>query len=162
EDLREWEWRYLMRLCRVDPLVIRDKKAVYGVAFGSDGERLASVGGDGAVRIWNSKTGKVIRELENAHRGVACCVAFHPHGNHLASVGADRRVKVWDLTTDPPCKVFECPCDADNPYGTAYAAAFSPLAPDHLVVGSNGVVTIWDWKAEKAVHTFPGHETDRI
>src|SRR5206468_8876352 len=42
QDLREWEWHYLMRLCRVDPLVIRDTTEVNGVAFSPDGERFAS------------------------------------------------------------------------------------------------------------------------
>ena len=50
EDLRGWEWHYLMRLCKVEPLVIRDKTEVNGVAFSPDGERLASAGGDGAIR----------------------------------------------------------------------------------------------------------------
>ena len=50
-----------MRLCRVEPLVIRDKTEVNGVAFSPDGERLASAGGDGTVKIWNSRTGKVIQ-----------------------------------------------------------------------------------------------------
>src|SRR5262249_30671608 len=162
EDLRKWEWRYLMRLCRVDPVIIRDKRAVYGVAFSSDGERLASAGGDGAVQVWNSRTGKVIQMRKDAHTRFACCVAFHPEGNHLASVGADGRVNVWELTAGPTRKEIERPCDADNTYGTAYAAAFSPLDPDHLAVGYHGTVTIWDWKHEQAVHTFHGHKTDRI
>src|SRR5262249_19901702 len=127
EELRGWDWSYLMRLCRVDPVIIRGQNPVYGVAFASDGERLASASGDGAVRVWHSRTAELRRELKNAHRGFACCVTFHPRGTHLASVGADGQVKVWDLTAGPPRKVFERPCDADNPYGTAYAAAFSPL-----------------------------------
>jgi WD40 repeat protein len=162
EDLRGWEWRYLMRLCRVNPVVMRDRKAVYGVAFSPDGERLASADADGTIRIRNSKTGELIRPIENAHKGFACCVAFHPHGDHLASVGADKRVKVWDLTTVPPGTVFERDCDAVPAYGTAYSAAFSPFDPDHLAVGYAGTVTVWNWRAEKPVHTFPGHETDRI
>ena len=68
EDLREWEWHYLMRLCRVEPLVLRDKTEVNGVAFSPDGERLASAGGDGTVKIWNSRTGDVIQTLPSAHR----------------------------------------------------------------------------------------------
>ena len=67
EDLREWEWHYLMRLCKVEPLVIRDKTEVNGVAFSPDGERLASAGGDGTVKIWNSRTGKVIQTVHRAH-----------------------------------------------------------------------------------------------
>ena len=40
----------------------------------------------------------------------------------------------------------------------------SPLdpEPDHLAVGYDGTVTIWNWKSEQPVHTFRGHETDRI
>ena len=59
KDLRGWEWHYLMRLCRVEPLVLRDKTEVNSLAFSSDGELLASAGGDGAVKVWNSRTGKL-------------------------------------------------------------------------------------------------------
>ena len=162
KDLRGWEWRYLMRLCKVDPLVIQDKKAVHSIAFSSDGEQLASAGGDGILRVRNSRTGQLIAEIENERKVFACSVAFHPHGNHLASVGADGFAKVWDLTTVPPSKVFDRPCDADNPFGITYSAAFSPLNPDHLAFGFNGTVTIWNWRTEERVHTFPGHETERI
>ena len=58
EDLRGWEWHYLMRLCRVEPLVLRDKTEVNSLAFSPDGEFLASAGGDGAVKVWNSRTGE--------------------------------------------------------------------------------------------------------
>ena len=96
-----------MRLCRVEPLVLRDKTEVNSVAFSPDGERLASAGGDGAVKVWNSRTGKVIQTLPRAHRLRSFSVAFHPDGKHLASAGADRQVKVWDLTTGRP--VFDRP-----------------------------------------------------
>jgi WD40 repeat protein/serine/threonine protein kinase len=159
-DLRGWEWRYLMRLCCVKPVLIRTRQAAHSIAFDSGGERLASAGGDGAVRVWNSRTGQMIRLLENAHQGFACSVAFHPEGNHLVSVGADGWMRVWDLTTGRA--VFDRPCDATHPFGTAYAAAFSPLDPDHVAVGCDGTVTIWNWRTEARVHAFPGHDTDRI
>jgi WD40 repeat protein/serine/threonine protein kinase len=161
EDLRGWEWRYLMRLCRVESLVTRDKAGFHSVAFSSDGDRLASAAADGAVKVWNSRTGKVLATIP-AHRGFASCVAFHPGGNHLLSVGADKLAKVWDLTTAPPRKVFERPCDAVHMFGTAYAGAFSPLAPDQLAVGWEGTVTVWNWRTGKRVHAFPGHGPHRI
>jgi len=40
EDLRGWEWHYLMRLSRVEPLVFQDQTAVNAVAFSPDGQRL--------------------------------------------------------------------------------------------------------------------------
>jgi hypothetical protein len=49
EDLREWEWYYLMRLCRVEPTILRDKTEVNGAALSPDGEWLTSAGSDGTV-----------------------------------------------------------------------------------------------------------------
>ena len=47
------------------PVILRDKtKAeVNSVAFSPDGERLASAGGDGTVKVWNSRTGEVVQTL---------------------------------------------------------------------------------------------------
>lgn len=163
EELRGWEWRYLMRLCRVEPEIIRDLRAIHSVAFSRDGERLASSGEDGAVKVWNARTGKWLKTIP-AHKGIASSIAFHPESTHLASVGADNPpgVKVWDLTTDPPVAVFEKPCDAVRTFGTAYTAAFSPLHPDHLAVGFEGAVTIWNWRTRQAVHTFVEGGNHRI
>src|SRR5262249_28444477 len=73
EDLRGWEWHYLMRLCKVEPVVLRDSTKVYSVAFGPDRERIASAGKDGRIKIWNSRTGRAIQEFR-AHDKAACGV----------------------------------------------------------------------------------------
>jgi WD40 repeat protein len=160
EHLREWEWRYLMRLWRVEPLVLPDQTEVNSLAFSRDGEFLASAGGDGKVKVWSSKTGRVVQTL-SAHAGVACSVAFHRDGRHLASVGADGQVKVWDRTTGE--KLFSEPCDAVHRFGSAYAAAFSPDGRQ-LAAGNAGDVNVWDWNSgsKKPLHTFPGDDKRRI
>jgi WD40 repeat protein/serine/threonine protein kinase len=155
EDLRGWEWYCLMRLCKEEPLIIRDKTGVHGVAFSPDGERLASAGADGSVRIWNSRADKLLLEFR-AHDKAACAVAFHPDGQHLASAGMDGWAKVWDLATGQ--EVFRAPSDANRPNGAAYTVAFRPPDGRHLAAGKDGVVSIWDWKNGQPVHTFPGHE----
>src|SRR5262249_40578212 len=107
EGLRQWEWHYLQRLCRVDPIVFRDQAEVNCVAFSPDGGRLASAGEDRRIRIRDSRTGEVLQTL-NANTDFAVySVAFHPGGHHLAAAGADGEVNVWDLTTGD--KVFTCP-----------------------------------------------------
>jgi WD40 repeat protein/serine/threonine protein kinase len=159
KDLREWEWRYLQRLCRVEPVILRDKTEVNSLAFSPDGERLASAGGDGAVKVWNSKTGKVIQTLD-AHPDAVFSVAFHPDGKHLASVGADQRVKVWDLTTSR--EVFGGPCGAVHNFGTAYCVAFSPGDGRQLAAGSDGAVRVWDWRNDRLANTFAGHQKRAI
>ena len=157
ERLRDWEWHFLARLCQVDPLIIRDTTEVNSLAFGRGGEWIASACGDGTLKIWDSKTGKLVRRIPNAHERFASSVAFHPDGNHLASVGWDNLVKVWDLTTDPPRQVFCRPCDAVRPMGTAYAVAFRPGDGRYLAAGSDGAVKLWDWQNDRLEHRFAGH-----
>ena len=159
DDLRGWEWHYLVRLCKAEPLVIRDETEVNGVAFSPDGERLVSAGGDGAVKVWNGRTGKVIQTLD-AHPDAVFSVAFHPDGRHLASVGADQKVKVWDLTTRT--QVFDGPCDAVHNFGTAYTVAFSPGDGRQLAAGSGGAAKVWDWRSRQPLHTFDGHQKRAI
>ena len=159
EDLREWEWYYLMRLCKVEPLVIPDTTEVRGVAFSPTGDRLASAGGDGTVKIWNSTTGKMIQTFP-AHTDSVVSVAFHPDGKHLASRGADLKVKVWDLTATGQA-VFTERCDATRKFGSAYTVAFSPDGRQ-LAAGTDGVVKVWDWKNRQLLHSLPGHEKNAI
>jgi eukaryotic-like serine/threonine-protein kinase len=160
EELREWEWHYLMRLCLIDPLVIQDKSEFNGVAFSPDGERLASAGGDGTVKIWNSRTGNVVQTIEKAHADAVVSVAFHPDGMHVASRGADLKLKVWDLTaTDQP--VWTEPCDTVRKFGTAYTIAFSADGR-LLAAGTDGVVRVWDWKNRQLLHSLPEHNFHSI
>jgi WD40 repeat protein/serine/threonine protein kinase len=154
QDLREWEWHYLMRLSRVEPLVIRDKTEFNGVAFSPDGEQLASAGGDGSVKIWNSRTGAEVQTFP-AHTEAVISLAFHPDGKHLASRGADLKVKVWDLTATGQA-LFTQPCDATRRFGIAYTIAFSADGR-LLAAGTDGVVKVWDWKNRQLLHSLPGH-----
>src|SRR5207247_6621080 len=136
-----------------------------GLAFSPDGERIASAGKDGKVKIWNSRTGRINQEFP-AHTGAGCSVTFHPDGKHLATAGADRLVKVWDLTaTDQP--VWTEKCDAIRTLGGAYTAAytvaFSPPDGRLVAAGHDEDVSVWDWnKGGPPLYTFSGYEIDSI
>ena len=60
-----------MRLCKVDPLVLRESTEVYGVAFSLDGEHIASAGNDGKVKIWDSRTRRIIQEAYDPPEALA-------------------------------------------------------------------------------------------
>jgi WD40 repeat protein/serine/threonine protein kinase len=158
DDLRDWEWHYLIRLCKVDPLVIPIGAEAFGVAFSSDGKLLASAGGDGRVKIWNSQTGEVIRQIP-AHAKSVVCVTFHVDGRRVAAVDVDNQVKVWDWTTGR--EEFRGRCDVGRKFGTAQTAAFSPDGR-RLAAGSDGGVRVWDWEDGRVLHTLPGHERNAV
>jgi WD40 repeat protein len=166
EDLREWEWRYLMRLCRFEQLVIPDTTEVHGMAFSPDGEQLAWGGGNGTVKVWDRRTRKVMQTIP-AHSESVVSVAFHPDGKHLASRSMDLTVKVWDLmATGQP--VWTERCNLTRTFGSAHTIAFSPdgrqlaaavWSPDFP---TEGVVKVWDWKNRLLVHELPGHDFHTI
>jgi WD40 repeat protein/serine/threonine protein kinase len=167
EHLREWEWYYLKRLWRVEPVVLRDQTEVNSLSFSRDGEFLASAGGDGTLKVWSSNTGRVVKSF-SAHSGFACSVAFHPDGMHLASVGKDGQVKVWDWQNGD--KLFSAACDTVHTFGSAYAAAFSPDGRQ-LAAGNSrpdqsqkpgSDVTVWDWRSGQLLHTFLTQDAHRI
>ncbi len=98
-DLRGWEWYYLNGLCHQDRLTIRaDSNQLWSVAWSPDGQRLATGGTEGAVKIWNAADGRLLTVLPG-HRGEVLTVAWSPDGRRLAAAGQDAAVKLWDPDT---------------------------------------------------------------
>jgi WD40 repeat protein len=79
------------------------------VAFSPDGTRLASVGGDGALRIWSvgekGELTQLVRFDGQAKPGSSTGfspltgVCFSTDSRFVAAVGADAIVRVWDVQT---------------------------------------------------------------
>ena len=158
EALRDWEWHYLRRLCRVEPVVLRHATEVYSVAFHPDGRRIAAACGDKTIKIWDVKTGTVIQTLRG-HDDYVFSVVFSPDRRHLASASADRTVRVWNLETED---VFQLSGNVGDYAGLACAVAFSPDGR-HVVAGDeNGIATVWSVADHRAVHRLPEHENTAV
>jgi WD40 repeat protein/serine/threonine protein kinase len=143
--LRQWEWYYLKRLCRVEPTVLSGgAKEVYAAAFSPDGGRLAAAHGDGTIGLFDVETGEHRQPL-SGHTKVVFSVAFHPDGRHLASASADGTVKVWDVTTG--ATIHTHPGQARGGGGASFVGsggvAFSPDGRRLAAVRDNGF-TVWD------------------
>jgi len=71
------------------------KLSVQAMAFSPDGKFLAGGAYGGAIRIWDTQTGKVAQTTTGVPGTV--CVAFSPDGNTLASGGSGPEIHLWDV-----------------------------------------------------------------
>ena len=75
----------------------RDEGLGYTLAFSPDGRLLATAGDDPLVRIWDVRTGRLVREFEQNVGGVLG-LEFSPDGRTLALSGKPD-ASLWDVAT---------------------------------------------------------------
>jgi len=93
------------------------------LTFTSDG-KIVSLGWAGGLSVWDSKTGKVIRSIQNyglaGWKTPPNTVAISLNGNLLVGGGLDGSLRLWDLRTG---KARSTSCGASDPIDSV---AFSP------------------------------------
>jgi WD40 repeat protein len=82
--IRQWEWRYLDRLCRPNYVALSEHSAeVLCVSMSADGQRFATGDRDGVVRLWDTASRTSIRTWPT--QDVVFHLSFSPDGMHLAA-----------------------------------------------------------------------------
>ena len=79
--------------------LIGHEGSVNSVTFSPDGKQLVSGSRDGAIRLWNARTGEPIGNPLTGHEGWVNSVTFSPDGKQLVSGSSDGTVRLWNAQT---------------------------------------------------------------
>jgi WD40 repeat protein len=158
---------------------------IRGVIATPDGSRLVSVGDDMLVKIWDSDTGRLVRELDGhekrspqGHVTALYVVAASQDGKFLASADRIGDVRVWETDSGKLLSKFQVPIlytydprQRKRSIGGIRSLAFS-LDGASLAVGGIGQVNnvdglagpvhleMWDWRQPRQRFTAgaEGHQ----
>jgi WD40 repeat protein len=146
-------------------LVLRGHRdRVFTLAFTADGHRLASVGQDGTVRIWETASGREVVTIR-AYSGNVYGLAIRPDGAQLATASGGQgteaqhqkpgALKLWDAKSGKEL------CNFSGHTAPIYGVAFSPDGKQLASAGADRTIRLWDVNGGKELRTLKGH-TDTV
>ena len=136
------------RISRPDFVLNRTVKAhsgwVTGVAFSSDGQRLASGSWDQTVKFWDVPTGKELSILSKKIKEVQT-LALSSDGQWLAAENSNNTVTLWDASSGREVQTLQ----SGRPMGPigsnwVYSIAFSPDGRWLASALDDKTIRVWD------------------
>lgn len=114
----------------------KHQSTISALAWGQDGQQLATADEHGRVWLWHPPTLQSIQG-SSIHTEKINALAWSPDGTRLASAGADQTIVLWNLETDSR-QVLE------GHVGDVNDVAWHPYEQRLATAGDDQIVRIWD------------------
>src|SRR6266700_6516526 len=132
---------------------------VVAVAWEPGGNRIASSGGDGLVRVWEADTGQTLLTyrghpwlVKNFNMAPTIySIAWSPEGLRLTSGGVGTSVRVWDAATGQDISIYT---GHSGLLPDVWAVAWSPDGVRIASTCDDKNIRRWDAKTGKPIKTF--------
>lgn len=128
--------------------------AVNSVSMSAGGKYFLSGGDDQTVKLWELKSGKVVKEFQTPGETQVVCLSAD--GRTALAGGGDFAsknygIKVWDVSGKKPPKTLA------GHEGMVNAAAISPDGSLAVTAGDDKTVMVWDVSKGECLQLLTGH-----
>lgn len=128
---------------------------VCGLAWNSDGLKLASGGADNLVNIWDNRKTKALFKIDS-HTSAVKALAWCPWNHNLLATGGgkdDKKINFWRINTRTRIKTIQC----DSPITSIHwSKHFRQFVSTHGHPKNH--ITVWDYPSLDKVKQIPAHD----
>ena len=144
------------------------QERIMSIAFSPDGKLVATgtakltykkmfdpkgMAETGTVKLWNARTGKLLRTLKG-HKSYVQSVDFAHDGKILASGSSDGTVKLWNANSGSLIRTLK----SNLPLDGVFSVAFSP--DDKILASGGASLRLWNPATGKLTNTLTGHSSN--
>jgi WD40 repeat protein len=123
---------------------------VYEAEFSPDGGRIVSSSDDTTAKVWDAKTGKLIRSFK--HTEYVLDAAFMAGNSRIVTGDDGGFMRIWDVTTGKELKNQKI---GESGIGVVVV---SQDQTKFLTGSYDSTIRLWDAKTFKEIRAFKGHE----
>ncbi len=118
------------------------------VGYAPDGKVLAAGATDGAIRLYDPATGKLLARLQGP-TAAPLCIAFSPDGKKVIVGDEEGHVRIWQATSGKQLRLLQG-------HKLAVRSVVFTLDGKYAVTGSEDRIQLWEVASGKVVRQFRG------